>query len=142
LHRRLTAYRDQTAPLIDYYRSHGLLRSVDGMKPVENVAAQIEWALLEKPGKAAPEKPAAARLVREKPVSAKGAKRGPVKLEAAAPGKPKPALGKPPSRSVGKKSASARKSSGAKAARKARKASLLGARRKVKARVKAAKRRR
>src|SRR5579872_288392 len=67
LHRRLTAYRDQTAPLIDYYRSHGLLRSVDGMKTVENVAAQIEWALLEKPVKAAPEKPAAARLVREKP---------------------------------------------------------------------------
>ena len=118
---------------------------LDGMKTVENVAAQIEWALLDKPVKAAPEKPAAARLDRESPVSAKGTRRGPVKLGASAPVKAKqrkPAPAKPPSRSVGKKSASALKSSRAKAARKAGKASLLGARRKAKARVKAAKRRR
>jgi adenylate kinase len=45
LHRRLTAYRDQTAPLIAYYRQHGMLRSVDGMAPIPEVAAQIEKAL-------------------------------------------------------------------------------------------------
>ena len=38
LHRRLVAYREQTAPLIAYYRRHGILRSVDGMAPIGDVA--------------------------------------------------------------------------------------------------------
>jgi len=42
LHRRLAAYREQTAPLIAYYRRHGTLRTVDGMAPIEEVAAAIE----------------------------------------------------------------------------------------------------
>jgi adenylate kinase len=50
LHRRLTAYREQTAPLIAYYQRHGLLRSIDGMQAVEEVAAQILRALDAKPG--------------------------------------------------------------------------------------------
>lgn len=45
LHRRLVAYREQTAPLIAYYRQHGMLRSVDGMAPIPEVAVQIEKAL-------------------------------------------------------------------------------------------------
>jgi adenylate kinase len=45
LHRRLVAYREQTAPLIAYYRQHGMLRSVDGMAPIAEVATQIEDAL-------------------------------------------------------------------------------------------------
>ncbi len=45
LHRRLLAYREQTAPLIAYYRSHGILRSVDGMAPIADVAAAIEEVL-------------------------------------------------------------------------------------------------
>ena len=45
LHRRLGAYREQTAPLIAYYRAHGILRSVDGMAPIAEVARQIEGAL-------------------------------------------------------------------------------------------------
>lgn len=45
LHRRLLAYREQTAPLIAYYRRHGILRSVDGMAPIQDVAAEIEKAL-------------------------------------------------------------------------------------------------
>ncbi|MDR3422113.1 MAG: adenylate kinase [Xanthobacteraceae bacterium] len=45
LHRRLAAYREQTAPLIAYYRRHGMLRSVDGMAPIPKVARQIEAAL-------------------------------------------------------------------------------------------------
>jgi adenylate kinase len=42
LHRRLAAYREQTAPLIAYYRNRGALRSVDGMAPIAKVAAAIE----------------------------------------------------------------------------------------------------
>jgi adenylate kinase len=45
LHRRLTAYREQTAPLIAYYRRHGMLRSVDGMAPIPEVTRQIGKAL-------------------------------------------------------------------------------------------------
>ena len=45
LHRRLTAYREQTAPLIAYYRDHGMLRSIDGMAPIEQVADAIEEAM-------------------------------------------------------------------------------------------------
>jgi adenylate kinase len=45
LHRRLTAYREQTAPLIAYYKRHGTLRTVDGMASIPEVAAQIETAL-------------------------------------------------------------------------------------------------
>ena len=45
LHRRLAAYREQTAPLIAYYRRRGVLHSVDGMAPVPEVARHIEAAL-------------------------------------------------------------------------------------------------
>jgi adenylate kinase len=45
LHRRLVAYREQTAPLIAYYRHHGILRSVDGMAPIAEVAAAIDGML-------------------------------------------------------------------------------------------------
>jgi adenylate kinase len=45
LHKRLMAYRAQTAPLIAYYRDHGLLRSIDGMASIEQVAGAIEKAL-------------------------------------------------------------------------------------------------
>jgi len=45
LHRRLVAYREQTAPLIAYYRQHGTLRSVDGMAKIDEVAAAIETAV-------------------------------------------------------------------------------------------------
>ena len=38
---RLSVYREQTAPLVEYYRSKGLLKSVDGMAPVDDVTAAI-----------------------------------------------------------------------------------------------------
>jgi adenylate kinase len=38
---RLAAYRAQTAPLIAHYAAKGLLRSVDGMAPIEEVTAAI-----------------------------------------------------------------------------------------------------
>ena len=41
LHRRLSAYREQTEPLIAYYRRQGTLRTVDGMAPIVAVATAI-----------------------------------------------------------------------------------------------------
>src|SRR6516162_5858300 len=45
LHRRLLAYLEQTAPLIAYYRRHGVLQTVDGMAPIPVVADAIADAL-------------------------------------------------------------------------------------------------
>src|SRR5215203_845906 len=45
LKRRLEAYREQTAPLVDYYRWQGSLRTVDGMAPIPDVARAIDQAL-------------------------------------------------------------------------------------------------
>jgi adenylate kinase len=42
---RMRVYEKQTAPLIDYYRSHGLLVEVSGMGSVEEVARRIEGVL-------------------------------------------------------------------------------------------------
>ncbi len=45
LHTRLRAYREQTAPLIAYYRGQRVLRTVNGMAPIPEVAAAIDQAL-------------------------------------------------------------------------------------------------
>jgi adenylate kinase len=42
---RLKAYRDQTKPLIDYYRSKGTLKTVDGMQPIDKVTQEISRVL-------------------------------------------------------------------------------------------------
>jgi adenylate kinase len=42
LHTRLKAYREQTAPLIAYYRDQGVLRTVNGMAPIPDVTAAID----------------------------------------------------------------------------------------------------
>ena len=42
LRKRLAVYHERTAPLLPYYREKGVLRSVDGMTSVENVAIQID----------------------------------------------------------------------------------------------------
>ena len=42
---RLGAYRQQTAPLIDYYRRKGALKSVDGMAGVDDVTRSIDAVL-------------------------------------------------------------------------------------------------
>jgi adenylate kinase len=52
LRKRIDAYREQTAPLIDYYRWQGALRTVDGMAAIPEVASAIDRAL------GAPKKPA------------------------------------------------------------------------------------
>ncbi len=45
LRRRLWAYRDQTAPLVTYYQLQSVLRSVDGMAPIPQVASAIDHVL-------------------------------------------------------------------------------------------------
>lgn len=47
LAKRLSVYREQTQPLIDYYSGTGLLSSVDGMQSMDEVRASIETVLKE-----------------------------------------------------------------------------------------------
>ena len=54
---RLEVYRRQTAPLIDYYRAKGSLRAVDGMAPIDDVTAAINWIF---------QRPAVREIVSEK----------------------------------------------------------------------------
>lgn len=42
---RLEVYKQQTAPLVDYYRGKGLLKSIDGTQPIEDVTGAIRAAL-------------------------------------------------------------------------------------------------
>ncbi len=42
---RVDAYMRQTRPLAPYYQTHGCLTEIDGMQPVEVVAAEIDRAL-------------------------------------------------------------------------------------------------
>jgi adenylate kinase len=38
---RLNAYNEQTAPVIDYYRSRNVLRTIDGLQPVDAVTSEL-----------------------------------------------------------------------------------------------------
>lgn len=42
---RLDVYREQTAPVTEYYRSLGLLNIVDGLQPIDAVTEQLAAAL-------------------------------------------------------------------------------------------------
>ncbi len=42
---RMAEYRAKTAPILPYYRERGLVRQVDGMASVEDVARQIDAVL-------------------------------------------------------------------------------------------------
>ena len=42
---RLAAYRRQTAPILPYYKEKGVLRTVDGMAGIDEVARQIDAVL-------------------------------------------------------------------------------------------------
>jgi adenylate kinase len=46
---RLQVYRDQTAPILPYYTGKGLLQTIDGMAPIDEVYGEIT-ALLKKAG--------------------------------------------------------------------------------------------
>jgi adenylate kinase len=51
LRKRIDAYREQTAPLVDYYRWQSVLRTVDGMMPIAEVAKAIDAVLVPRPKK-------------------------------------------------------------------------------------------
>lgn len=87
---RLDAYRRQTAPLIDYYWEKGNLRTVDGMAPIDEVAAALVRALeparpAEPAPGAVPESPAPSRPAasRRAPPARKAARKVVRKVKAA-----------------------------------------------------------
>jgi adenylate kinase len=43
--KRLAVYKAETAPVLPYYEAQGKIKRVDGMKPIDNVTAQIEGVL-------------------------------------------------------------------------------------------------
>ena len=47
LRKRLEVYHGQTAPLVSFYSERGMLKSVDGMKSIDEVAAEIDALLQE-----------------------------------------------------------------------------------------------
>jgi len=72
---RLSAYRTQTAPLVDYYASRGMLKSVDGMASIDGVTAAIA-------GHLEPLRPRRAKAARRKAKLRKPAKRAAAKSSA------------------------------------------------------------
>ena len=117
LHRRLEAYREQTAPLVAYYRLKGVLHVVNGMEPIPQVTEAIDRELTD------------ALAVETAPVFAKPAKTA-VKTAASKPSKrltknvtrkasKKPAKGVRKTVSVGKKSKTKTVASKAKSKRRA-----------------------
>ncbi|MFL6796996.1 MAG: adenylate kinase [Xanthobacteraceae bacterium] len=98
LRRRLTAYRDQTAPLVAYYAMQSVLRTVDGMAPITEVAAAIEQALRGEKKSLAAAKRAKAAPPLGPPKGAAAKKRA---AAAVAQGRRRPAkLGTPPKKST------------------------------------------
>ncbi len=59
LRRRLAAYREQTAPLVAYYRLQGTLHSVDGMAAIDEVERAIDAVLATKRSAGGPKQAAA-----------------------------------------------------------------------------------
>jgi adenylate kinase len=53
LRQRLEVYRTQTAPLVAYYRDAGLIASIDGMQPIDEVSAAIDEAIRARIGQSA-----------------------------------------------------------------------------------------
>jgi adenylate kinase len=77
LKRRVEIYREQ-APMIDYYRLEGGLKTVDGMASIPEVASAIDRALggsSKSSPKAAARKPAEKKAVPKKPAAKKAAPR-------------------------------------------------------------------
>ena len=45
LKKRLASYTTQTMPILDYYRSSGILRSVNAMQSIHEVSSSIDASL-------------------------------------------------------------------------------------------------
>jgi adenylate kinase len=104
LKKRLTAYHAQTAPLADHYRKKGLLKSTDGMAPIDTVTAAISRHLTVP----APRKAPAAKAPRGGTRRSVKARLGGRKA-ASAKGTPKPGTRKPAARKAKRKTAASKK---------------------------------
>jgi adenylate kinase len=91
LRTRIEAYRAQTAPLVDYYRGHGVLKLVNGMAPISEVAAAIDRLLEVAPAKKAARKKDTVKTAAVKTAAVKRAAVKPAAKEAASRKKPAPA---------------------------------------------------
>jgi len=111
LRTRIQAYREQTAPLVDYYRWQGTLKTVDGMAGIPEVARAIDQALAE--GAKENKKKAPLRQAAAKPAAPKRKVANPAARKAA-PRSPRAAAGRKPARKAiagGKSAVHRRKSS-------------------------------
>jgi adenylate kinase len=107
LKQRLEAYRGQTAPLVDYYRGKGMLRSVDGMASISDVSSAIGRALADgafqrvparkaaSGGKTAPRKAAGAGRAAKKTAKKSAKPTAKTAKKSAAKVKPRKAAGNP-----------------------------------------------
>src|ERR1044072_5643662 len=101
---RLDAHRRQTAPLIHHYREKNLLRAVDGMAPMDEVTAAINWIFAKPKPQKASTKPATDQKTKQKSVRTQG----PAKKPKTAPRKPARAAGRS-AKAKGSRPAAARK---------------------------------
>jgi adenylate kinase len=127
LHRRLLAYRDQTAPLATYYQLQNVLRSVDGMAPIPEVSRAIDRMIKARSGERAP---AASPPAEKAPGNVKKSAKTSVAVPAGKAAKGKPAA-RPP--------AGAKKAGAAPKAQPKTKAKAKGSKTKTKAKTKAGK---
>jgi adenylate kinase len=74
---RLDAYRRQTAPLIHHYREKNLLRAVDGMAPVDEVTAAINWIFAKPTPKTTSTKTAITQKTKQKTATLPSAEKRP-----------------------------------------------------------------
>jgi hypothetical protein len=82
---RLAAYRAQTAPLAEHYHRKDMLKTVDGMAPIDAVTAAIDRIL--SPSRAGKAKPAA-KPARRKAKAAKGRSAGKARKSGRKPSHP------------------------------------------------------
>src|SRR6266508_594690 len=115
LRRRLLAYRDQTAPLVTYYKLQSVLRTVDGMATIGDVANAIDQVLRAPAAKAPAGKQAASKPAKSnaKAGSAKTTKGGPAKAKT----KTAPKRGASKAKTTNKATSKAAKSKGRTASR-------------------------
>jgi adenylate kinase len=129
LHRRLLAYRDQTAPLATYYQLQSVLRAVDGMAPIAEVSAAIDRVLKARSDKGAPGAgPAGKKAPRKTANGAQLSAAAPARKPAEnKPAKGKPAKGKPAKgKPAGTRPAAAKKRVAASAKSRAKSRALKG----------------
>jgi adenylate kinase len=89
LRTRLEKYHELTAPLVDYYRLAGALKSVDGMAPIPEVASAIDGLLTDGAARNPVDKPArklpAAKAAAATSTARKASASPPAKLKKAQP---------------------------------------------------------